>query len=246
MDGLIHKPPEQPIGVTVHFTQQPTREQLLSSQPRQKLLKNHHPDKAQKPRLPDPIVQPIVVMPHSRMYNTTFVMTRCLKCGGGHRTGQCEIKEKIVNPTCINCNAQGHMASSTECPLFPKPRKAGDYNAKHTSWGCNYSDPRDTFLCLGRLRLFIPILKPDKNSALAESYRPISLLPVLSKLAEKVILARLNDHLERENILIPEQHGFRPRVSPPHINFSESLNLLRKENKKMNARPRSSLMFKSL
>ncbi|GFU20580.1 uncharacterized protein TNCV_3368691 [Trichonephila clavipes] len=40
--------------------------------------------------------------------------TRCLKCGGGHRTGQCEIKEKIVNPTCINCNAQGHMASSTE------------------------------------------------------------------------------------------------------------------------------------
>ncbi|GFW81514.1 PRE_C2HC domain-containing protein [Trichonephila clavipes] len=121
--------------------------------------------------------------------------TRCLKCGGGHRTGQCEIKEKIVNPTCINCNAQGHMASSTECLLFPKPRKgveatlvaltpsdqepflvasiyappgpnyrnlgadldgifnifksaflAGDYNAKHTSWGCNYSDPRGNYL----------------------------------------------------------------------------------------------------
>ncbi|GFU84097.1 putative RNA-directed DNA polymerase from transposon BS [Trichonephila clavipes] len=62
----------------------------------------------------------------------------------------------------------------------------------------------------------IPILKPGKNSALAESYRPISLLPVLSKLAEKVILARLNDHLERENILIPEQHGFRPRLSTSH------------------------------
>ncbi|GFT48048.1 RNA-directed DNA polymerase from mobile element jockey [Trichonephila clavipes] len=62
----------------------------------------------------------------------------------------------------------------------------------------------------------IPILKPDKNSALAESYRPISLLPVLSKLAEKVIFARLNDHLERENILIPEQHGFRPRLSTSH------------------------------
>ncbi|GFU11704.1 methylmalonic aciduria type A homolog, mitochondrial [Trichonephila clavipes] len=59
-------PPGQPIGVTVHFTQQPIREQLLSSQPRQKLLKNHHPDKAQKPRLPDPIVQPIVIMPLSR------------------------------------------------------------------------------------------------------------------------------------------------------------------------------------
>ncbi|GFT22322.1 putative RNA-directed DNA polymerase from transposon BS [Trichonephila clavipes] len=62
----------------------------------------------------------------------------------------------------------------------------------------------------------ILILKPGKNSTLAESYRPISLLPVLSKLAEKVILARLNDHLERENILIPEQHGFRPRLSTSH------------------------------
>ncbi|GFT97992.1 uncharacterized protein TNCV_3125781 [Trichonephila clavipes] len=49
--------------------------------------------------------------------------TRCLKCGEEHRTGQCNIKEKINNPTCINCNAKGHMASSTECPLFPKPRK---------------------------------------------------------------------------------------------------------------------------
>ncbi|GFT93191.1 RNA-directed DNA polymerase from mobile element jockey [Trichonephila clavipes] len=62
----------------------------------------------------------------------------------------------------------------------------------------------------------VPILKPGKNSALAESYRPISLLPVLSKLAEKVILARLNDYLERENILIPEQHGFRPCLSTSH------------------------------
>ncbi|GFU22715.1 uncharacterized protein TNCV_762911 [Trichonephila clavipes] len=67
-----------------------------------------------------------------------------------------------------------------------------------------------------RTAVVIPILKPGKNSALAESYRPISLLPVLSKLAEKLILARLNDHLERENILIPEQHGFRPRLSTSH------------------------------
>ncbi|GFU22717.1 nucleic-acid-binding protein from transposon X-element [Trichonephila clavipes] len=56
--------------------------------------------------------------------------TLCLKCGGGHRTGQCEIKEKIINPTCINCNAQGHMASSTECPLFSKPRKGKGQSQK--------------------------------------------------------------------------------------------------------------------
>ncbi|GFY78012.1 RNA-directed DNA polymerase from mobile element jockey, partial [Trichonephila inaurata madagascariensis] len=61
-----------------------------------------------------------------------------------------------------------------------------------------------------------PILKPGKNPRLAESHRPISLLPVLSKLAEKVILARLNDFLDNNNILIPEQHGFRPRLSTTH------------------------------
>ncbi|GFU04194.1 probable RNA-directed DNA polymerase from transposon X-element [Trichonephila clavipes] len=59
----------------------------------------------------------------------------------------------------------------------------------------------------------IPILKPGKNPKLADSHRPISLLPILSKLAEKIISARLNDYLERNNILTPEQHGFRPRLS---------------------------------
>ncbi|GFV39436.1 probable RNA-directed DNA polymerase from transposon X-element [Trichonephila clavipes] len=36
----------------------------------------------------------------------------------------------------------------------------------------------------------IPILKPGKIPKLAESYRPISLLPILSKLAEKIISTR--------------------------------------------------------
>ncbi|GFT45000.1 RNA-directed DNA polymerase from mobile element jockey [Trichonephila clavipes] len=62
----------------------------------------------------------------------------------------------------------------------------------------------------------IPILKPGKNPKLADSHRPISLLPILSKLAEKIISTRLNDFHERENILTPEQHGFRPRLSTSH------------------------------
>ncbi|GFQ95980.1 hypothetical protein TNCT_559011 [Trichonephila clavata] len=49
--------------------------------------------------------------------------TRCLKCGENHRTGHCTIKGKIDNPTCINCNAKGHMASSTACLLYPTSKK---------------------------------------------------------------------------------------------------------------------------
>ncbi|GFR14974.1 hypothetical protein TNCT_351031 [Trichonephila clavata] len=56
--------------------------------------------------------------------------TRCLKCGENHRTGQCSIKDKIENPTCINCNAKGLMASSSECPLYPKPKKGKSKSPK--------------------------------------------------------------------------------------------------------------------
>ncbi|GFY75922.1 probable RNA-directed DNA polymerase from transposon BS [Trichonephila inaurata madagascariensis] len=62
----------------------------------------------------------------------------------------------------------------------------------------------------------VPILKPGENFRRAESHRPISLFPVLSKLAEKVIHVRLNDFLESNNILIPQQHGFRPCLSTTH------------------------------
>ncbi|GFV70331.1 RNA-directed DNA polymerase from mobile element jockey [Trichonephila clavipes] len=62
----------------------------------------------------------------------------------------------------------------------------------------------------------IPILKPGKPRSAADSYRPISLLPVLSKLAERLILSRLNDYLTTNKILISQQHGFRPQLSTSH------------------------------
>ncbi|GFW25891.1 RNA-directed DNA polymerase from mobile element jockey [Trichonephila clavipes] len=61
----------------------------------------------------------------------------------------------------------------------------------------------------------IPIIKPGKDPTLTTSHRPISLLPVLSKLAEKIILNRLINHLQN-NILIPQQHGFRANLSTSH------------------------------
>ncbi|GFY16787.1 hypothetical protein TNCV_4337881 [Trichonephila clavipes] len=71
-ERTFSQPPGQPIGVNVHCTLHPIREQPLSSQPSQKTLKTHHPDEDHKPRLPDSIAQPITNMPLSRMENTTF------------------------------------------------------------------------------------------------------------------------------------------------------------------------------
>ncbi|GFU65203.1 hypothetical protein TNCV_2134081 [Trichonephila clavipes] len=71
---IIRIPPGQPIGVNVHCTQHPIREQSLSSQPSQKNSKTFHPDEEPQPRLSDSIARPIAIMPLSRMENITFAM----------------------------------------------------------------------------------------------------------------------------------------------------------------------------
>lgn len=57
--------------------------------------------------------------------------------------------------------------------------------------------------------IIIPILKPNKDKLFAVNYRPISLLPSLGKILEKIILNRLNRHEKQNKILIPEQFGFK-------------------------------------
>ena len=54
----------------------------------------------------------------------------------------------------------------------------------------------------------IPILKSvDSNST--ANYRPIFMLPFLSKMLEKLMCARLGSYLKSSNILCPNQFGFR-------------------------------------
>ncbi|KAL0269181.1 UNVERIFIED_CONTAM: hypothetical protein PYX00_006993 [Menopon gallinae] len=59
----------------------------------------------------------------------------------------------------------------------------------------------------------IPIIKPNKDETKPDSYRPISLLPSISKVTEKVILNRL-EKLDKKLRLTPdEQFGFRQNHS---------------------------------
>ena len=51
-------------------------------------------------------------------------------------------------------------------------------------------------------------LKTDMNN-----YRPISILPYLSKLFEKVMYTRLYNYINKLEILHPDQHGFQPNHS---------------------------------
>ncbi|GFT75647.1 uncharacterized protein TNCV_1136051 [Trichonephila clavipes] len=51
-----------------------------------------------------------------------FMKPRCLKCGKEHATKNCHLKERQLNPFCINCQDFGHSACYTKCPKFPSPR----------------------------------------------------------------------------------------------------------------------------
>lgn len=55
----------------------------------------------------------------------------------------------------------------------------------------------------------IPILKPDKPSELASSYRPISLSSCLGKLFENMIKNRLDWYMESNGLIPHVQYGFR-------------------------------------
>ena len=65
-----------------------------------------------------------------------------------------------------------------------------------------------------------PLHKRGDVSDIA-NYRPISLLPVSSKIFEKAMHSRLNQHLQTNNILVTEQYGFRKGLSTEQATYSQ-------------------------
>jgi hypothetical protein len=59
----------------------------------------------------------------------------------------------------------------------------------------------------------ISILKPGKDPAPPSSYRPISLLDMIGKLFEKILLARILHEVNVRGLIRDEQFGFRPKHS---------------------------------
>ncbi|XP_063244507.1 uncharacterized protein LOC134543993 [Bacillus rossius redtenbacheri] len=62
----------------------------------------------------------------------------------------------------------------------------------------------------------VPVPKKGQDVRLLTGHRPISLLSVLSKVAEKILLARLRLLVDRLDLLPPTQFGFRKRHSALH------------------------------
>ena len=63
-----------------------------------------------------------------------------------------------------------------------------------------------------KLSKVIPLYKKGESSLLV-NYRPISLLPTISKIFEKVIHDQLYKYFEKYNLLAEQQYGFRKQHS---------------------------------
>lgn len=61
-----------------------------------------------------------------------------------------------------------------------------------------------------------PIPKPGTDLTIPSNYRPISLLPSISKVIERVIKMHLNHFIEQNSILMSEQFGFRYQHATTH------------------------------
>ena len=89
-----------------------------------------------------------------------------------------------------------------------------------------------TFLDTLKFSEIKPIYKKG-NKTLITNYRPISLLPVFSKIFEKILYKRLYNHLTLNNILVKEQFGFRCNSSTEIAIYTLIKNILSSLNNKI-------------
>ena len=97
--------------------------------------------------------------------------------------------DKIPNKLLKMCAL---LLASPLCKLFNKLLKSG------------------AFPLIWKRACVTPVYKQKGPSSDPTNYRPISLLPTLSKILEKLVFNKIYDHLSENNLLTEKQSGYRP------------------------------------
>lgn len=116
-------------------------------------------------------------------------------------TDEDEIK-RVIN------SLRSNWSSGWDCISSIFLKRTSNVLAKPISLICNLSFERGIFPKALKKSIVIPIHKAGDRDNVS-NYRPISLLPTLAKVLEKLINKRLMNFLEKYNILQPNQYGFR-------------------------------------
>ena len=81
--------------------------------------------------------------------------------------------------------------------------------------------------------------KPGKDKRLAKNHRPISLLPCLGKVFERIIAKRLSSYMENKNLYCPYQSGFRKG----HMSSEQLLRLVEETSNGIKQRKITAALF---
>ncbi|GFV75431.1 RNA-directed DNA polymerase from mobile element jockey [Trichonephila clavipes] len=131
-------------------------------------------------------------------------------------------------PACSDDQKANLLAITLKDNFTENERPNGDYpidNTITTTLENFFSHPHPfplplliqmKFLTILKLFLTIKPQKPGKNSKSPSSYRPISLLSILSKITEHIILNRLHNFTDSINYINPNQYGFTRHLSTYH------------------------------
>jgi hypothetical protein len=79
----------------------------------------------------------------------------------------------------------------------------------------------------------VKLLHKKEDKFNISNYRPISLLPTFSNIFEKAMYSRLNQHLQTNNTLIPEQYAFRKSMSTMDAAFRLTDSVFNSQNQKL-------------
>ena len=87
-----------------------------------------------------------------------------------------------------------------------------DFFSKILTKAANLSFSSGVFPNILKTAEVIPIFKSGSQLD-CSNYRPISLISVISKIFEKIMHKRINDFLNRKELIYHRQFGFRPKYS---------------------------------
>ena len=80
----------------------------------------------------------------------------------------------------------------------------------------NLSIEKKHFPSLWKNSKVIPLFKKDDPTS-PKCYRPVSLLPITSKILERAVYQQLITYLEENNLLHPSHHGFRKNIAQSQL-----------------------------
>ena len=117
-------------------------------------------------------------------------------------------KEEVLKTICKFKNTSAGSDDITPSML----KHVNEYIAEPLTYICNLSFSNGLFPSKLKIAKVVPIYKKG-DRALFSNYRPVSVLPAISKLLERLMYNRLYDFIVRYDLLSDNQFGFRKNHS---------------------------------